>query len=49
MRALAFKWIRILYRCWQARTPYDELIYLGALRRRGSPLLIQLGVVAESA
>jgi hypothetical protein len=49
VRALAFKWIRILYRCWQAGTPYDELIYLEALRRRGSPLLIQLGVVAESA
>jgi transposase len=49
VRALAFKWIRILFRCWQARTPYDELIYLEALRRRGSPLLIQFGVVAESA
>src|SRR6185295_11565539 len=24
VRALAFKWIRILFRCWQARTPYDE-------------------------
>ncbi len=24
VRALAFKWIRILYRCWQTRTPYDE-------------------------
>jgi hypothetical protein len=23
-RALAFKWIRILYRCWQTRTRYDE-------------------------
>jgi len=34
--ALVFKWIRILYRCWQARIPYDELIYLEALRRRGS-------------
>ena len=49
VRALAFKWIRILYRCWQARTPYDELIYLEALRRRGSPLLDQLGVVGETA
>ena len=49
VRALAFKWIRILYRCWQARTPYDELIYLEALRRRGSPLLDQLGAVAETA
>ena len=24
VRALAFKWIRILYRCWTTRTPYDE-------------------------
>ena len=48
VRALAFKWIRILYRCWQARTPYDELIYLEALRRRGSPLLDHLSAEAES-
>ena len=39
LRALAFKWIRILYRCWQNRTPYDESTYLNALKRRGSPLL----------
>jgi transposase len=39
VRALAFKWIRILYRCWQTRTPYDESVYLNALKRRGSPLL----------
>jgi transposase len=39
LRALAFKWIRILYRCWQDRTPYDEATYLNALKRRGSPLL----------
>ncbi len=43
VRALAFKWVRILYRCWQTRTPYDESKYLEALRRRGSPLLKQLG------
>ena len=39
VRALAFKWIRILYRCWQNRTPYNETTYLNALKRRGSPLL----------
>ncbi len=39
LRALSFKWIRILYRCWQTRTPYDEVTYLNALKRRGSPLL----------
>lgn len=43
VRALAFKWLRILYRCWQSRTPYDESKYLEALRRRGSPLLKHLG------
>jgi transposase len=44
VRALAFKWIRILHRCWQTRTPYDETIYLNALRKRGSPLLRNLGL-----
>lgn len=42
VRALAFKWIRILYRCWETRTPYDESRYLNALRERGSPLLKNL-------
>jgi transposase len=39
LRTLAFKWIRILFRCWQDRTPYDEATYLLALQRSGSPLL----------
>ncbi len=39
LRARAFKWIRILFRCWQDRTPYDEATYLAALRRNGSPLV----------
>jgi transposase len=39
VRALAFKWIRIVFRCWQNRTPYDEATYLNALKRHGSPLL----------
>ena len=42
VRALAFKWIRILYRCWQTQTPYNEAVYLKALKRRGSPLLNQI-------
>ena len=41
VRALAFKWIRILYRCWQSRTPYNETTYLKALQRRGSNLIPQ--------
>lgn len=39
VRALAYKWIRVLYRCWQTRTPYDESVYLNALRLHGSPLV----------
>jgi transposase len=36
IRALAFKWIRILFRCWKNRTPYDESKYLQTLQKRGS-------------
>ena len=43
VRALAFKWIRIVFRCWKERVAYDESKYLAALTRRGSPLV---GVVA---
>jgi len=39
IRALAFKWIRVLWRCWVDQTPYDEARYLSALRKRHSPLL----------
>jgi transposase len=42
VRALAFKWIRILYRCWQDRTLYDESTYLQALTQRGSLLMHNL-------
>ena len=38
VRSLAFKWIRIIYRCWKEGQPYDENIYLKSLRRRGSLL-----------
>ena len=42
VRALAFTWIRILFRCWQDHTPYDESVYLQALKRRSAPLLHNL-------
>jgi hypothetical protein len=38
VRALAFKWIRILFRCWKDRKPYDEQLYLTSLRRRSGLL-----------
>ncbi len=37
LRALAFKWIRILWKCWQTRAPYDEDRYLRQLAHRQSP------------
>ncbi len=37
LRALAFKWIRVLWKCWQTRTPYDEARYLKQLAHRKSP------------
>lgn len=40
LRALAFKWARILFRCWQQGTTYDEPRYLKTLRTRKSPLII---------
>lgn len=39
IRALAYKWGRILWRCWQDGKPYDEAKYLEAMRRRKSPLI----------
>jgi len=48
VRALAFKWIRIMFRCWQDRTPYDEVRYQQALTRRGSPLAQILSRLAPS-
>src|SRR4029450_6606331 len=42
VRALACKWIRILSRCWQDRTRYDESVYLNALNNRGSSLIHNL-------
>ena len=39
VRALAFKWIRVVFRCWKERVAYDESKYLAVLTRRGSPLV----------
>jgi transposase len=33
IRALAYKWIRILFHCWKQRVLYNEQIYLASLRR----------------
>jgi len=36
VRALAYKWIRIIFRCWKDKVPYDEQIYIRALQKKGS-------------
>lgn len=42
IRALAFKWQRIMWRCWQQHTRYDEATFLESLRRGGSPLYAKI-------
>ena len=39
VRALAYKWIRILYSCWKNKKHYNEVTYLNSLKSRGSPLM----------
>lgn len=38
VRSLAYKWIRIIFRCWKDGKPYDEQVYQNSLRRRCSLL-----------
>jgi transposase len=38
IRALAYKWIRIMFRCWKDHTPYDDSLYVKSLTKRGSYL-----------
>ena len=42
LRALAYKWIRIIFRCWMLNEPYNEQKYLDSLSKRNSPLLQHL-------
>lgn len=39
LRALAYKWIRILFRCWKDRKPYCDELYVLSLIKHQSPLL----------
>jgi transposase len=49
LRALAFKWIRIIFRCWKDKTPYDEAKYCKALKLRRSPLAATLAANPKTA
>lgn len=37
VRALAFKWLRIIFACWKNHEPYDDARYTDRLSLRGSP------------
>jgi len=39
VRSLAYKWIRIIFRCWKDRIAYNEEIHLHSLRKKGSQVL----------
>lgn len=39
IRALAFKWIRILWKLWKDQVPYDDATYLKSLEKKNAPLL----------
>jgi transposase len=41
IRALAYKWIRLLWKCWHDGTAYHEERYLETLRQKGSPLVLK--------
>jgi transposase len=45
VRALAFKWQQVIWRCWQAGTPYDDARYEAVLRKRNSPVVALLDCV----
>jgi transposase len=47
VRALAYRWIRIMYRCWKDRIPYDEDKYVKSLRQR-KPVWLQSLPLSES-
>ena len=47
IRALAYRWIRIIYRCWREHIPYNEGKYVRALHRR-RPAWLQSSPLSES-
>lgn len=47
LRALAYKWIRILFACWKNRTPYNDEVFMQSLARSGSYLFGRLAELNE--
>jgi transposase len=49
IRTLAYKWIRIIFRCWKDRVLYNEQIYLASLRRSKPAWAVQAGIATKAA
>lgn len=49
IRTLAYKWIRIVFRCWKDNVLYNESIYLAALRRTKPAWAVKAGITAQAA
>jgi transposase len=45
IRALAFKWQRIMWRCWQDRTPYEDAKYVASIKRSAAELYASLSAI----
>ncbi len=43
IRSLAYKWVRIIYRCWKDHEPYDEVKYMSSLAKNGSWIIQEMG------
>jgi transposase len=46
LRSLAFKWLRVLWRCWQKRENYNQEKYLRQLEQRKSPIAVRARQIA---
>jgi len=49
IRALAYKWQRVLFACWKNHTPYSEQWYLNQLRKKQSPILKYLDTIDKKS
>jgi len=49
LRKLATRWIRILFRVWKTRTPYDPIAYLATITRKNPTIIPFLETVQPEA
>jgi transposase len=48
LRSLAYKWIRIMFRCWKDHKPYDDGIYIKSLAAHGAALALELSCTVDN-